>query len=81
MAVDDQSEICFSIPRGTLLRKPFFVGFIHRIDFFVMPVSQPGGLILGFALFLLVVYAVCWVLIDRLAYFCWELQIETVACF
>jgi len=29
VAVDDQSEISFSIPQGTLPWQPIFVGFIH----------------------------------------------------
>jgi len=30
MAVDDQSEVSFSIPQGTLPQQPIFVGFIRR---------------------------------------------------
>jgi len=33
MAVEDQSEISFSNPRGTLPWQPIFVGFIHRTNF------------------------------------------------
>jgi len=32
MAVDDQSEISFSIPQGTLAWQLSFVGFIHITD-------------------------------------------------
>jgi len=33
-AVEDHSEICFSIPQGTLPRQPIFVvGFIHTTEF------------------------------------------------
>jgi len=32
MAADDQSEISFSIPQGTLLWQPISVGFVHRTD-------------------------------------------------
>ena len=33
MAVDDLSEISFSIPEATLPRHRVFVGFIHRTEF------------------------------------------------
>jgi len=33
MAIDEQSEISFSIPQATLLRQPVSVGFIHRTEF------------------------------------------------
>jgi len=33
VAVDDKSEISFSIPQGTLPWQPIFVGFMHRIEF------------------------------------------------
>ena len=32
MAADDQSEISFLIPQGTLLWQPISVGFVHRTD-------------------------------------------------
>jgi len=45
VAVDDQSEISFSIPEGALPWQPIFVGFERR-----RLVAQPGGLTSGFAL-------------------------------
>jgi len=33
VAVDDQSEISFSIPGGTLPRQPSFVGSFYRVEF------------------------------------------------
>jgi len=40
VAVDDQSEVSFSIPQGTLPRQPNFVGFIHTTEFW--PHSADG---------------------------------------
>jgi len=33
MAVDDQSEISFSVPQETLPRQLIFVGYIHTFEF------------------------------------------------
>ena len=49
MAVDNPCQISFSIPRGSFPWQPIFVGFNHR-----RLVAQPGGLMLGFALHLVV---------------------------
>jgi len=46
MAVDDQSEITFSISQGILPWQPFFVAGRKRL------VAQPAGLTLGFAMHL-----------------------------
>jgi len=49
--MEDQFEISFSIPRGTLLWQPNFVGFTCMgVDGSRRLVAQPGGLTLGFAL-------------------------------
>jgi len=44
MAVDDQSEVSFSVPQGTLPWQPTFVGFDRR-----RRLAQLGGLTFGFA--------------------------------
>jgi len=51
MAVDDQCEISFSIPQGTLPWKPIFV-VVLGVAVRRRLVAQPGGLTLGFALHL-----------------------------
>jgi len=47
MAVDDQSEICFSITppitQRTLPWQPIFAGFIHRTDGVAGPGPDLGG--------------------------------------
>jgi len=51
MGVDDQPEICSSIHQRTLPWQPIFVGFGRR-----RLVAQPGGLTLGFALYIVCLY-------------------------
>jgi len=51
MAVDDQSKISFLILQGTLPWQAIFVGFNRR-----RRVAQPGGLKLGFALHLFLLF-------------------------
>jgi len=53
MAVDDQSEICFSIPRGTLLRKPFLLVLSTELIFCHASVTA------GWANFGLCPYSTC----------------------
>jgi len=53
MAVDNQPEISFLIPQGTLARQPISVVFICRtVAGRTRLVAQPGGPMLGFALHL-----------------------------